>query len=97
MSSSQLPQYHLDHEKRTFFNRYDLENRGSLNKVKFAKVLRDLLIGINYNYTKEEYNEILNEAFQTFDANKDGIIEYEDFNSMIDFFIIEQGFELGDL
>lgn len=96
MSASSVERYHLDNAKRNLFSRYDSENRGLLNKVLFSKALRDLLMGINYNYTKEEYNSILNEAYQLFDANKDGYIDYEEFNSMIDFFIIEQGFELED-
>ena len=79
---------------RLIFNKYDENKNGVLEKVEFIKVFRDLIKSLGEDMTKEEIDNIAEDAISNFDLNQNGIIEFDEFCELISFLKNEKGLSL---
>ena len=79
---------------RIIFNKYDENKNGVLEKTEFVKVFRDLIKSLGEDMTKEEIDNIAEDAISNFDLNQNGIIEFDEFCQLISFLKNEKGLSL---
>ena len=86
-----------DKEKKkikALFDKYDENKNGVLEKSEFVKVFRDLIKSLGEDMTKEEIDNIAEDAISNFDLNQNGIIEFDEFCQLISFLKNEKGLSL---
>jgi Ca2+-binding EF-hand superfamily protein len=86
-----------DKEKKkikALFDKYDENKNGVLEKSEFVKVFRDLIKSLGEDMTKEEIDNIAEDAISNFDLNQNGIIEFDEFCELISFLKNEKGLSL---
>ena len=81
---------------RRMFLSYDDNNNGVLDREEFYKVLKSMIQQLAEDQTEEEINKIAEEATQKFDLNKNGIIEFDEFNHLVRFLIDEKGLSINN-
>ena len=83
-----------EEEARELFNRYDTQHKGSLSKEEFEKMILDTLKNLSEETPEENFQTIAQEGMKYFDKNKNGKIEFNEFYMLLDFLILEKGFEI---
>ena len=81
---------------RSMFNSYDDNNNGILDREEFSKVLKSMIRKLAGGQTEEELDLIEKEAVEKFDLNKNGIIEFGEFNDLVRFLIDEKGLSIDN-
>ena len=81
---------------RSMFNSYDDNNNGILDREEFSKVLKSMIRKLADGQTEEELDLIEKEAVEKFDLNKNGIIEFGEFNDLVRFLIDEKGLSIDN-
>ena len=76
---------------KVLFDKYDENKNGVLEKTEFVKVFRDLIKSLGEDMTKEEIDNIAEDAISNFDLNQNGIIEFDEFCQLISFLKNEKG------
>ena len=88
----------MDTDEATFIRRmfqsYDDNNNGVLDREEFSKVLKSMIKKLADGQSDEELDEIAKEAVEKFDLNKNGIIEFGEFNDLVRFLIDEKGLSI---
>ena len=79
---------------KVLFDKYDENKNGVLEKSEFVKVFRDLIKSLGEDMTKEEIDNIAEDAISNFDLNQNGIIEFDEFCQLISFLKNEKGLSL---
>ena len=77
------------------FQSYDDNNNGVLDREEFSKVLKSMIKQLADGQSDEELDEIAKEAVEKFDLNKNGIIEFAEFNDLVRFLIDEKGLSIN--
>ena len=87
--------YKLDENKaRELFNKYDINQKGVLDNEEFEKMILDTLKSLDEENPEERFEQIAQEGLKYFDNNKNGKIEFNEFYKLLDFLILEKGFEI---
>ena len=79
---------------RELFNKYDINQNGALDKEEFEKMILDTLKSLGEENPEERFELIAQEGMKYFDKNKNGKIEFNEFYLLLDFLILERGFEM---
>ena len=74
---------------KVLFDKYDENKNGVLEKTEFVKVFRDLIKSLGEDMTKEEIDNIAEDAISNFDLNQNGIIEFDEFCQSVLFVVYE--------
>ena len=64
---------------RKFFDEYDTDGSGSIDKSELKNVFKNL----NNELGEPMNDEVLNETFKIFDSNKSGKIEFKEFKKVM--------------
>ena len=81
---------------RRMFKSYDDNENGVLDREEFFKVFKNMVKQLSDNQTEEELDTIAQEAIVKFDLNKNGIIEYNEFQELVRFLIDEKGLSINN-
>ena len=79
---------------RDLFNKYDLDQTGALEKEEFEKLMLDTLKSLGEENPEKTFKTIAQEGMHYYDANKSGKIEFNEFYKLLDFLIVEKGYEM---
>ena len=83
-----------ENDARDLFNRYDKKQTGALEKEEFEKLILDTLKSLGEENPDETFEMIAQEGMKQFDINKNGKIEFDEFYKLLDFLILEKGYEM---
>ena len=83
-----------EEEARELFNRYDKQHKGALDKEEFEKMILDILTNLGEENPEENLETIAQEGMKNYDNNKNGKIEFNEFFNLLDFLILEKGYEM---
>ena len=81
-------------DARDLFNRYDKKQTGALDKEEFEKLILDTLKSLGEENPEKTFKTIAQEGMHYYDANKSGKIEFNEFYKLLDFLIVEKGYEM---
>ncbi len=81
---------------RRMFKSYDDNENGVLDREEFFKVFKNMVKQLSDNQTEEELDSIAQEAIVKFDLNKNGIIEFNEFQELVRFLIDEKGLSINN-
>ena len=81
---------------RRMFQSYDDNGNGVLDREEFYKVLKSMIKTLAEDQSEEELDKIAEEATIKFDLNKNGIIEFNEFNNLVRFLIDEKGLSINE-
>ena len=85
----------LDQEKiRKLFEKYDKNKNDTLEKREFVVGFREMLSQIGENMPEKKHEQVAMEGIATFDLNGNGCLEYDEFEKLVEFLVIEKGYEL---
>lgn len=76
------------------FNVYDTNKNGVLEKKEFIVGFKDLISSLDQSLSNDEAAKIGDEAIAQFDFNNNGLIEFNEFTSLIDFLVNEKGLSI---
>lgn len=57
-------------------------------------MFRTILSEMGENYPEKRHDQVVQEAMENFDTNKNGTIEFSEFMEVMNFLITEKGYEL---
>lgn len=84
----------LDSKRVTdLFAKYDNNLKCYLERDEFLKAVLDMLKKYEDDIPEEKLNEIAEEAFNKFDLNHNGTIEYNEFLHFIYYMVDEKGYD----
>ena len=81
---------------RRMFQSYDDNKNGVLDKEEFYQVFKSMIKQLSEEQTEEELDKIAEEATTKFDLNKNGKIEFNEFNDLVRFLIDEKGLSINN-
>ncbi len=79
---------------KELFDKYDTKKKNSLDLPELETLFYDVLINLGEKNPEERKFEIAKEGLKLFDKNKNGTIEFNEFLDIIDFLVLEKGYEL---
>ena len=80
--------------KKELFDKYDIRRQNSLGLTELETLFYDVLIELGENDAEDRKLEIAKEGLEMFDKNKNGTIEFNEFLDLIEFLILEKGYEI---
>ncbi len=80
--------------KKELFDKYDIKRQNSLGLTELETLFYDVLIELGENDAEDRKLEIAKEGLEIFDKNKNGTIEFNEFLDLIEFLILEKGYEI---
>ena len=80
--------------KKELFDKYDIRRQNSLGLTELETLFYDVLIELGENDAEDRKLEIAKEGLEIFDKNKNGTIEFNEFLDLIEFLILEKGYEI---
>ena len=83
-----------ENDARDLFNRYDKDQTGALETEEFEKLMFDALKSLGEENPEETFKSIAQEGMRHYDVNKSGKIEFNEFYKLLDFLILEKGYEM---
>ena len=81
----------FDEKATNLFYQYDANRNGSLEKKEFVNYFKDMLKTLGENIPETELDSIISEGIDTFDTNKDGLLQLDEFKAMLKFLVEEKG------
>jgi Ca2+-binding EF-hand superfamily protein len=84
----------FDEKVQEWFNKYDLNKNGSLDKKEFLGCFRDMIKQLDDSVPEDKIEEIAVEGIQHFDLNSDGILQLSEFSEMMKFLVVGKGLKL---
>lgn len=85
----------IDQSKvRRLFEKYDKNRNDTLEKKEFVDGFKEMLIQIGENMPQKKHEEVAMEGIAKFDLNKNGCLEYEEFEKLVEFLVYEKGYTL---
>ena len=79
---------------KKLFDEYDTDKTGALEKEEFEKLMLDTLRSLGEENPEETFKSVAQEGMKCYDANKSGKIEFNEFYKVLDFLILEKGYEM---
>ena len=79
---------------KELFDKYDTKKKNSLDLPELETLFYDVLINLGEKNPEGRKFEIAKEGLKLFDKNKNGTIEFNEFLDIIDFLVLEKGYEL---
>ena len=76
---------------KLLFDKYDENKNGVLEKSEFLKGFKELIKLLGEEMSKEEIDNISEDAISNFDLNQNGKIEFDEFYQLISFLKNEKG------
>ena len=76
---------------KVLFDKYDENKNGVLEKSEFLKGFKELIKLLGEEMSKEEIDNISEDAISNFDLNQNGKIEFDEFYQLISFLKNEKG------
>ena len=76
---------------KVLFDKYDENKNGVLEKSEFLKGFKKLIKLLGEEMSKEEIDNISEDAISNFDLNQNGKIEFDEFYQLISFLKNEKG------
>ena len=76
---------------KLLFDKYDENKNGVLEKSEFLKGFKELIKSLGEEMSKEEIDNISEDAISNFDLNQNGKIEFNEFYKLISFLKNEKG------
>ena len=80
--------------KKELFNKYDIKRQNSLGLSELETLFYDVLTDLGEQDAEDRKFEIAKEGLEIFDKNKNGMIEFNEFLDIIDFLVLEKGYEI---
>ena len=79
---------------QALFDKYDIKQKKALDLTDFEALFLDVLIDLGIKNPEIQKYEVAKESLNIFDKNQNGTIEFEEFMDIINFLIIEKGYEI---
>ena len=79
---------------QALFDKYDIKQKKALDLTDLETLFLDVLIDLGIKNPEKEKYVVAKESLNIFDKNQNGTIEFEEFMDIINFLIIEKGYEI---
>ena len=79
---------------QALFDKYDVNQKKALDLTDLETLFLDVLIDLGIKNPEIQKYEVAKESLNIFDKNQNGTIEFEEFMEIIDFLILEKGYEI---
>ena len=79
---------------QALFDKYDIKQKKALDLTDLETLFLDVLIDLGIKNPEIQKYEVAKESLNIFDKNQNGTIEFEEFMEIIDFLILEKGYEI---
>lgn len=85
----------IDLEKvKKLFDKYDINHNNTLEKKEFIIGFREMLNQIGENMPLKKHEQVAIEGISMFDLNGNGNIEFDEFENLVRFLVLEKGYIL---
>ena len=82
---------------QALFDKYDIKQKKALDLTDLETLFLDVLIDLGEENPEKYKNEVAKESLNLFDKNQNGTIEFEEFMDIIDFLVLEKGYEIDNI
>ena len=79
---------------QALFDKYDIKQKKALDLTDLETLFLDVLIDLGIKNPEKQKYEVAKKSLNLFDKNQSGTIEFEEFRDIIDFLILEKGYEI---
>ncbi len=79
---------------RAIFNEYDTNKNGTIDKSEFKPFFKDVLSKLGETIDGQDFEDTVNEGIFIFDQNKNDVIDFDEFVSIVKFLQDEKGYKL---
>ena len=80
---------------KALFDKYDTKKKKALDLAELESLFFDVLTNLGEKNPEKQKFQIAKEGLEIFDKNKNGTIEFNEFSDIIDFLILEKGYDLS--
>lgn len=85
----------IDKEKvRKLFERYDKNKNDTLEKKEFIAGFKEMLIQMGEYMPEKKHEQVAMEGIREFDLNGNGCLEFDEFEKLVEFLVLEKGYPL---
>ena len=85
----------IDRDKvKKLFEKYDTNKNQTLEKKEFLKAFIEMVQQMGENMPSKKNEQVAMEGIATFDLNGNGCLEYDEFEKLVEFLVVEKGYEL---
>ena len=82
---------------QALFDKYDIKQKKALDLTDLETLFLDVLIDLGEENPEKYKNEVAKESLNLFDKNQNGTIEFDEFMDIIDFLVLEKGYEIDNI